>query len=137
MLATSTLFIRSTFSIAALAFSLAACGSAPSSEAVSHTGQASTAADPAFTACATDDDCVAIKQAAPGCCNYGWLVAVNTSSVEAYDDANSCASALICAHYFVNDTRVPSCDATSNVCTLVNAPAALTGDDDGGNTTSN
>jgi hypothetical protein len=128
----------SLLSISALGFSLAACGSAVSSEAVSHTGQASTAADPAFTACTTDDDCVAIKQAAPGCCDNGWLVAVNTTSADAYDGANTCTPAtLICPKYIVNDTRVASCDATSNACTLVNAPITSTGDDDSGTSTSN
>jgi len=131
------MFIKPLFSISALAFlafsmSLAACGSAPSSETVSHTGQASTAADPAFTACTSDDDCVAIQQAAPGCCNNGWLVAVNTSSIEAYEDANTCTGPLICPQYIVNDTRVASCDATSSLCTLIAAPVASTGDDDGG-----
>ncbi len=128
------MLIKSLFSISALALSLVACGSA-SSESVSHAGQASTREQPDFTACTTDDDCVAIKQAAPGCCDNGWLVSVNTDSVQSYADANACSAPAVCPHYVVKDTRVASCDATSNACVLIAGPVAATGDDDGGSDT--
>ena len=135
------MLIKSLFSLSVLALSIAACGSPSSSESLSHTGQASTGpgasvADPAFTSCAVDDDCVATKLAAPGCCDNGWLVAVRSDAVQAYDDANTCSAPLVCPHYMVNDTRVAHC-GTSNACELANAPAATTDDDAGTDTTSN
>jgi len=126
-------FVRSFLSGSALAMALAlsACGSPLPSESVGHTGQAATAVDPAFTSCLSDFDCVAIPQA--GCCHNGWLVAVSVGSVDDYDAANACTSQQpnICPQYVVNDTRVPSCDATSGACVLVQPAAATPGDDAG------
>jgi hypothetical protein len=127
-----SVFVSVAFASPVLFCSLTACGSAPTSESTGRSGQAATIApqanvDPAFTGCVTDDDCVAIPQA--GCCDNGWLVAVNSCSVADYTAANACqTSSPICPMYIVNDTRVAVCDPSSNACTLVQPTAASTDD---------
>src|SRR6185437_190052 len=50
----------------------------------------------------TVSHCVAISKG--GCCPNGWNVAVNQSSVDAYNAANACADPHpICPLYVVND----------------------------------
>jgi hypothetical protein len=110
----------------------AACGSAPPAELDGKSGQAQTATpvDPAFTPCAFDSDCVAVPQA--GCCSNGWLAAVNTDLVNAYDCANACSEPAICAQYVVVDTRVALCDNASLACEMV-LPASIRCGGDGVN----
>jgi hypothetical protein len=114
-----------TLAACSLALAAAACGSAPSSEVAESSNQAMTspAADPAFTPCAFDSDCVAVPQA--GCCNNGWLVAVNSDLVDDYNTANTCTvHNMMCMQYVVVDTRVAVCDNTSLACQMV-APTSI------------
>lgn len=68
--------------------------------------------------CKTDSDCVAISKG--GCCPNGWNVAVNQSSVDAYNAANACADPHpICPLYLVNDTRVAECNGATQKCEMV------------------
>jgi hypothetical protein len=113
-----------------LALASAACGSAPASEGAESSNQAQTATpvDPAFTPCTLDSDCVAVPQA--GCCSNGWLAAVSSCMLNAYEAANACTTPNpICPQYFVNDTRVALCDNTSLSCELVQATSIACGGD--------
>jgi hypothetical protein len=110
-----SLFPLSLFSVA--------CSGAPSSETTASSSSQAVSVDPAFTPCAVDSDCVAVPQA--GCCQNGWLAAVNADLVCAYQDANVCTTPQpICPQYIVNDTRVALCDNSANACAMV-APTSI------------
>jgi hypothetical protein len=120
-----------TLAACSLALAAAACGSAPPSENAASSNQAETATpiDPAFTPCAFDSDCVVVAQA--GCCNNGWLAAVSSCQLDAYEAANACTTQnAICPQYVVKDTRVAICDAASLSCEMV-APGTLQCSSDG------
>lgn len=68
--------------------------------------------------CAVDSDCLAVAQA--GCCDNGYLAAVNKTRSEDYDVLYACTeTAPICAQYKINDTRVAQCDFTSDKCVMI------------------
>ncbi len=87
---------------------------------------ASSAADQdlkkSIQACSADDDCVAVPKG--GCCDNGWLEAVNKHHVKQYENATKCTAnpRPMCPMYLVHDTRVPACVA--NKCTMVDAKDA-------------
>jgi hypothetical protein len=71
-----------------------------------------------FRACVADTDCVAVPRV--GCCHNGWNEAVALSQKDAYAASFVCPEAHpICAMFIVRDTRVPVCDRTTHLCTLV------------------
>jgi hypothetical protein len=75
-------------------------------------------ADTAFISCAVDNDCVAVPQG--GCCDNGYLVAVNSCSVDDYYFSTMCTDASqICSNLYVNDTRVAYCDFSQHACTMI------------------
>jgi hypothetical protein len=68
--------------------------------------------------CAQDSDCVAVAQA--GCCNNGYLAAVNASRTADYPVLYACQqSAPICSDHMVVDTRVAQCDFTAGKCQMI------------------
>jgi hypothetical protein len=68
--------------------------------------------------CESDDDCVAVEKA--GCCPNGFLVAVNSCQVTAYDAKYACDNpGQICPRYIVDDTRVAQCDYTTHQCQMI------------------
>jgi hypothetical protein len=71
-----------------------------------------------FAACDVDDDCVATARL--GCCDNGWLVAINRAQVDAYDAAFACRTPRpVCAMYRVIDTRVAECDNATKQCVMI------------------
>lgn len=71
-----------------------------------------------YSACDVDDDCVATAQL--GCCDNGWLVAINRAQVAAYDASFTCRTPRpICAMYRVLDTRVAECDNATKRCVMI------------------
>jgi hypothetical protein len=83
-------------------------------------GNASTGADagPDFYSCATDSDCTAVAKV--GCCQNGFLEAVNKQSAEAYRASFVCDKKRpICPMYRILDKRVPLCESSTHRCELV------------------
>jgi len=73
---------------------------------------------PDITGCTRNTDCVAVPRG--GCCNNGWLEAVNAQKVEAYRQASRCiARNVMCTHLMVNDQRVPHCSTTTHLCEMI------------------
>jgi hypothetical protein len=71
-----------------------------------------------FRACQADSDCVAVKR--NGCCHNGWLEAVNASQKDAYAQSFTCPQPRpICPMYIIRDTRVPKCDGSTHLCSMV------------------
>jgi hypothetical protein len=72
-----------------------------------------------FYSCQRDNDCVAIDQG--GCCPHGVKVAVNTSSVAAYNDSVKCTQNPhpICPLFLVYDNRVAECNTGTHKCEMV------------------
>lgn len=71
-----------------------------------------------YRACQQDSDCVAVPRV--GCCNNGWLEAVNTGQKDAYAKSFVCpAPRPMCPMYIVHDTRTPKCDTTTQLCIMV------------------
>jgi hypothetical protein len=71
-----------------------------------------------FRACHVDADCVAVPRV--GCCHNGWNEAVAVSQKDAYEASFVCPEAHpICAMFIVRDARIPVCDPTTHLCTLV------------------
>jgi hypothetical protein len=61
-----------------------------------------------FAACLVDSDCVAVPQV--GCCDNGWLAAVNRGEVRAYEGSFVCPEEHpICPMYRVDDRRLAKC----------------------------
>lgn len=72
-----------------------------------------------FRACQKDADCTAVPRA--GCCNNGWLEAVNVGQKDAYAKSFVCPTPHpMCPMYMVHDTRIPKCDPGTHLCTMVN-----------------
>jgi hypothetical protein len=74
-----------------------------------------------ITSCNADSDCVAVARG--GCCQNGWLEAVNTHHVQAYQNATRCTAnpRPMCPMYMVRDTRVAACDTSAHQCKMVDA----------------
>jgi hypothetical protein len=73
-----------------------------------------------YRACQQDADCVAVPRV--GCCNNGWLEAVNVGQKDAYAKSFVCPTPRpMCPMYIVHDTRTPKCDPGTHLCTMVNA----------------
>jgi hypothetical protein len=74
---------------------------------------------PDFYSCRVDADCVAIPEG--GCCPHGSKVAVNTSSVDAYNKSVACTVTPrpLCPLFLVNDTRVAECNTGTGKCEMV------------------
>lgn len=75
-----------------------------------------------ITACNVDADCTAVPRG--GCCQNGWLEAVNTHHVKAYENATKCTlnPRPMCPMYMVHDTRIAVCQAKQ--CKMVENPTA-------------
>jgi len=75
--------------------------------------------------CVQDSDCVAIPLAPPnsGCCNNGWLIAVNSTKVDLYNETTKC-NVKGCPQYVVKDERVSICTFSNHTCAMI-APAAI------------
>ena len=72
-----------------------------------------------YRACRQDGDCIAVPRV--GCCNNGWLEAVNATQKDAYAKSFTCpAPHPMCPMYIVHDTRTPRCDTTTHLCIMVN-----------------
>jgi hypothetical protein len=70
-----------------------------------------------FRACSADADCVAVPRV--GCCHNGWNEAVAVSQKAAYAASFVCPDPHpICAMSIVRDTRQPTCDSATHLCTL-------------------
>ena len=71
-----------------------------------------------YRACQKDSDCVAVRRV--GCCNNGWLEAVNATQKDAYAKSFTCPTRRpMCPMYMVHDTRTPKCDPGTHLCTMV------------------
>jgi hypothetical protein len=77
-----------------------------------------------ITSCNTDDDCVAVPKG--GCCDNGWLAAVNKHHTKAYENATKCTEVPhpMCPMYMVHDTRVAECNTSKKQCEMVDAKDA-------------
>src|SRR6185295_19091178 len=77
-----------------------------------------------ITSCNQDDDCVAVSRG--GCCQNGWMEAVNKHHTKAYENATKCTlnPRPMCPMYLVHDTRVPQCDTTAKQCKMVASSTA-------------
>ncbi len=75
-----------------------------------------------YFACATNDDCVAVRQMTD-CCYNGWQIAVAKDEAAQYVAATSCSiqDRHVCPEYFVQDLRVPAC-STDSQCMMVPPP---------------
>ena len=75
-----------------------------------------------ITACKTDSDCVAVPRG--GCCNNGYLEAVNKHHTKAYASSTKCTAnpRPMCPMFLVHDTRIAQCNETVGKCEMV-APA--------------
>jgi hypothetical protein len=102
-------------------FSVAAC--AASTDSSTDEGQAANSADEelkaSITACKIDDDCTAVSQG--GCCDNGYLFAVNKTKVTQYENATKCTAnpRPMCPMFMVHDTRVAQCNTTTNKCEMI------------------
>jgi len=82
-----------------------------------------------ITSCNADSDCVAVPRG--GCCDNGWMEAVNKHHTRAYANATKCTlnPRPMCPMYMVHDTRIATCDESAHQCKMVaNPAAALEGD---------
>lgn len=71
-----------------------------------------------YRACQQDADCVAVPRV--GCCNNGWLEAVNAGQKDAYAKSFVCPTPRpMCPMYIVHDTRTPKCDTNTHLCIMV------------------
>jgi hypothetical protein len=72
-----------------------------------------------ITACSVDADCVAVPQG--GCCDNGWMAAVNKHHTKAYENGTKCKvdPRPMCPMYLVHDTRVPQCNVGKKQCEMV------------------
>jgi hypothetical protein len=71
-----------------------------------------------FAACTVDADCIAVARL--GCCDNGWLVAINRAQQAAYEASFTCQTVRpVCAMYRVIDTRVAECDNGTRQCTMI------------------
>src|SRR5258708_3468603 len=63
-----------------------------------------------ITACSADSDCVAVPRG--GCCNNGYLEAVNKHHTRAYANSTKCTAnpRPMCPQFLVHDTRVAQCN---------------------------
>jgi hypothetical protein len=111
----------SLFSLAALtSMSVAACASNTDPQADDNvSGSTDQELRKSITSCAKDDDCTAVSQG--GCCNNGWLAAVNVNKVTAYENATKCNvdPRPMCPMYMVHDTRVAQCNVSKKQCEMV------------------
>lgn len=71
----------------------------------------------AFFACTFDSDCVTVRK--NGCCDNGYLDAVNAASVDAYKASFRCTTKQVCPMFHVVDTRVVHCTRDTHKCELV------------------
>src|SRR5690242_2663160 len=107
--------LKSLFSLFAVssfaAFAIAACA-APTDEQVGEEPAASQADElqASIVACTKDADCLAVPKG--GCCQNGWLEAVNKNKVEQYKHATRCTANPhpMCPMFMVHDTRVAECN---------------------------
>jgi hypothetical protein len=91
---------------------------APATIAAPGDADAGAGAAAQFRACTLDTDCVAVDRV--GCCHNGWKEAVATTQKEPYAKSFTCAQTHpICPMYIVQDSRVPECDNTTHLCTMV------------------
>jgi hypothetical protein len=115
--------LLSLFALASLtSLSVAACAASTDPTDDNAAGSTDQELKKSVTSCRTDDDCTAVAKG--GCCNNGWLFAVNVHKVKQYEDATKCTAnpRPMCPLYIVHDTRVPACVA--NTCEMVAADAS-------------
>ncbi len=117
------MFIKSAFSFvtfAALAsLGVAACTANTDNASDEPTGEVQDQEiKKSLTGCAVDSDCVAVPRG--GCCNNGYLEAVNKGQTKAYANATKCTTSPhpMCPMFLVHDTRVAQCDTGANVCKM-------------------
>jgi hypothetical protein len=68
--------------------------------------------------CAVDNDCIAVAQA--GCCDNGYLAAVNKGRTADYAALYACSQmSPICSLVKVNETRVAQCDFSAGKCQMI------------------
>jgi hypothetical protein len=68
--------------------------------------------------CAADSDCVAVPRA--GCCDNGYLAAVNQARTADYALLYACTDATpVCSQLKVDDTRVAQCDFSAGKCRMI------------------
>jgi len=73
---------------------------------------------PELYKCDTDADCVAVEQAS--CCPNGFLVALNTTMVDKYNETYACNEPPhVCPHFIVQDNRVSQCDGEKHTCQMI------------------
>lgn len=76
-----------------------------------------------FRGCRADEDCVAVPVV--GCCHNGWKTGVSRAMEDAYARSFVCPTERpICPKYLVRDTRVPRCNASTQLCELVSPQCA-------------
>jgi hypothetical protein len=71
----------------------------------------------AIFTCTYDSDCVAVPKS--GCCDNGFMEAVNQASVEAYKVSFTCATKQVCPLFRIVDNRAPHCTRDTHKCELV------------------
>jgi hypothetical protein len=77
-----------------------------------------------FFSCGADSDCAAVAKV--GCCQNGYLEAVNKQSASAYRASFVCDKKRpICPMYRIADKRLPVCESTSHKCEML-APDQFT-----------
>lgn len=72
-----------------------------------------------ITACTADADCVAVPQG--GCCDNGYLAAVNKHHTKAYENSTACKlhPHPLCPLFLVHDTRIAQCNEKAGKCEMV------------------
>src|SRR5262249_42737880 len=107
------------FGLGAVAFALSIFGAGCSVEAASNdaTSEDELRSASRFQSCHVDADCVAVPKA--GCCQNGWLEAVNKDKTDAYSHSVVCNEMIACPRYVVQDTRVAECNTGTNKCEMV------------------
>ena len=115
---------RTALSVLALgcfaSFSLAACAAnTDASDETVADSQDQDLSSAKIHACKTDDDCVAVDRG--GCCDNGWLEAVNKHHTKAYENSVKCTAnpRPMCPMYMVHDTRVAQCNTGTKACEMV------------------
>ena len=70
-----------------------------------------------FASCSTDSDCVRVPR--NGCCNNGFMEAVNKNQVDAYKASFTCGRRRPCPMFRIREMRVPQCSVATHKCVLV------------------
>jgi hypothetical protein len=99
---------------ASSATTTAAAPADPSDAGVASAADAQTAGD--FFSCSTDSDCVRVAK--NGCCNNGYMEAVNKSQADAYKASFTCEKRRPCPMFRIHEMRQAQCSPDAHKCVL-------------------